>query len=200
MKTRLVGNDLWPWRDKICRKVAYNFSGCDLAISNCGKRDLVIQAGGCVGVWPRYLRTIFSRVLTFEPSEENFTLMVQNLGDLSIEKHLAALGEKEGLCGVKQNPRNCGDDRTIPGTEIPVIAIDDLGLNPDLIYLDIQGDEYPALLGARETLSRCSPVIGIEYDTHCACRQDIDAREWIKDQGYTQVGLYRQDWIYARLT
>lgn len=194
-----VNGDWWPSRDETCHRVAYEFSGCDLAVRKCSKRDLVIQAGGCVGVWPRYLKTIFSRVLTFEPSEENFALMTRNLSGLQIEQTLGALGAKHGLCAIKTNKRNCGDDQTRPGDDVRVIAIDELRVDPDLIYLDIQGDEYPALLGARETLARCSPVVGIEFDPKCARRHDVDAREWLKGEGYREVGQYKQDWIFAKV-
>lgn len=192
-----VRGDWWPNRDIVCHRVSYNFDGALLAIRRCKKFDLVIQAGGNVGVWPRFLKTVFREVVTFEPSEENYRLMVRNLEGAEIVHYHAALGAKEGFCAMKQNPKNCGDDQTIPGEGVGVMAIDSLGLAPDLIYLDIQGDELPALQGAVETIYAHSPVIALEYDPKLA-RRHGDPRKLLQDWGYRQVASYRQDLIFER--
>lgn len=196
-QTQLVDGDLWPARDQTCHRVAYDFGGADLAVSRCNKLDLAIQAGGCVGAWPRYLRTIFSKVYTFEPSPENYGLMLKNLSGLDIIKFNAALSDKVGRCGLKVNPRNCGDDQTVEGDEVETISIDALDVSPDLIYLDIQGDEYFALKGAEETIERCSPIIGIEVDNKLA-RLKGDAVALLKELGYVQFGRSHQDWLFER--
>jgi FkbM family methyltransferase len=197
-QTRVINNDLWPARDETCHRIAYDFRGADQAVRRCNKLDLVIQAGGCVGAWPRYLRTIFAKVYTFEPSPENFGLMLKNLSGLDIVKFNAALSDKVGKCGLKLNPRNCGDDQTTAGEEVETISIDSLNVDPDLIYLDIQGDEYAALQGAAETLKRCSPIIGIEVDNKLA-RLKGDAVALLKSLGYVQFGKSHQDWLFERL-
>jgi FkbM family methyltransferase len=197
-QTQLVRDDLWPARDETCHRVAYNFRGADLAVRRCNKLDLVIQAGGCVGAWPRYLRTLFAKVYTFEPSPENFGLMLKNREGLDIIKFNAALSDKVGRCGLKVNPRNCGDDQTTSGDEVETVSIDSLNVDPDLIYLDIQGDEYYALKGAEETIERCSPIIGIEVDNKLA-RLKGDAVALLKALGYVQFGKSHQDWLFERL-
>lgn len=195
---QLINDDLWPLRDRTCNRVAYDFRGADLAIKRCKKLDLAIQAGGCVGVWPRYLRTIFSEVFTFEPSLENYELMCRNLGELDIHKVNGALSDHVGRCGMKLNPANCGDDQTVPGDMVDTWTIDSLACYPDLIYLDIQGDEYHALKGAEQTLQRCSPIIGIEVDNKLA-KLKGDAVALLKDYGYVQFGKHSQDWLFERL-
>lgn len=197
-QTQLVRNDLWPARDETCHRIAYDFRGADLVARRCNSLDLAIQAGGCVGAWPRYLRTIFSKVYTFEPSPENYGLMLKNLEGLDIIKFNAALSDKVGRCGLKLNPRNCGDDQTIEGDEVETISIDSLAVSPDLIYLDIQGDEYFAIKGAVETIERCSPIVGIEVDNKLA-RLKGDAVALLKDLGYVQFGKSHQDWLFERL-
>jgi len=194
---KLIHGDFWPDRDQTCHCVAYKTEGADKALRHCKKRDLVIQAGGNVGVWPRYLATKFQRVLTFEPSQENFELMVQNLKNIEIEMFQAALGDKAGACDVWVNKTNCGDDQTRPGTSVVVMAIDDLNVDPDLIYLDIQGDELPVLKGAEKTIERCSPVIAVEIDGHSMTRHG-DPRPFLLERGYKQVERVHQDHIFAR--
>ena len=195
---KIVCGDLWPVRDEVCSRVAYDFKGADAAIKRCKKLDVVIQAGGCVGVWPRYLRTIFSKVYTFEPSTENYGLLVRNLGDLDIYRYHAALSNRVGRCGLKLNPKNCGDDQTIEGDEVETLTIDWLAVDPDLIYLDIQGDEYLALKGTEQTLQRCSPIIGIEVDNKLA-RLKGDAVALLKELGYVQFAKVHQDFLFERL-
>jgi FkbM family methyltransferase len=124
--------------------------------------------------------------------------MLRNLSGQDIEMHFAALGDKSGKCGIKLNPQNCGDDQTIPGGEVPMVAIDDLHVDPDLIYLDIQGDEYFAIKCAEETLERCSPIISVEVDNNLA-RLKGDAVAILKELGYVKFGKSHQDWLFERL-
>ena len=198
MSVKVIHRDLWPSRDNVCHKAAYDFRACNSAIALCKKTDTVIQAGGNVGVWPRYLKTIFGEVYTFEPSPENFGLMKQNLNGSEVKAYNAALYDIVGRCSIKINPLNCGDDQTIEGDEIETITIDSLDLSPDLIYLDIQGDEYRALIGGNETIERCSPVIAIEYDKKMRTRSSGDAVELLGSLGYTKIDQYAQDWIFIR--
>lgn len=193
-----IHGDWWPDRDRTCHCVAYKFQGADEAIALCKKTECVIQAGGNVGAWPRYLSKTFSSVWTFEPSKENYELMAMNLRGLPINAVYAALGSKRGTCSIKQNPTNCGDDRTIPGEEVEIIAIDDLGLSPDLIYLDIQGDELEAIDGGRQTIERCRPVIGLEIDKNVAKeRGKGDPIPYMESLGYVKHSVVSQDWIFV---
>lgn len=175
--------------------MAYQFEGADHAIRQCQKLELAIQAGGCVGAWPKYLRTKFRRVMTFEPSPENWELMKKNLSGVDVEIFNAALGEKSGFCGILENPKNCGDDRTTPDGGIRLVAIDDLNVDPDLIYLDVQGDEIRALKGASETLKRCRPIVGIEYDAKMF--RDGNPKEYLESVGYRMTKKHKWDMIFA---
>lgn len=191
-----IKDDWWPDRDDGCHRVSYDLIGAEIASSYCEKHDLVIQAGGNVGVWPRFLRTAFSNVWTFEPSIENYNLMLKNLSLIDVRMWNAALGARAGSCRMILNPRNCGDDRTSPGLETEVIAIDSLGVNPDLIYLDVQGDELAVLEGAVETLKRCEPIVALEqYPPYMLERGDPGAL--LFDLGYRQVDQYGHDNIFS---
>lgn len=193
---RRFNGDLWPQRDRVCFRVAYKFEAADSAIRRCRNFNLAVQAGGCVGAWPKYLKNHFSRVVTFEPSPENFGLLKENLKGFDIEYHHAALGARPGRCGIKENPKNCGDDQTIPGGLVEVVALDDLNLDPDLIYLDIQGDELAALKGAFRTVERCSPIVGIEVDNKLKVKGDAEA--FLRALGYQPVEQFNQDLIFER--
>ncbi len=44
------------------------------------------------------------------------------------------------------------------------IRIDDLNLSPDIVKIDVQGQELNVLLGCKDTIKRCSPCFLVEYD------------------------------------
>lgn len=127
-----------------------------------------IQAGGCIGRWPIRLSQIFDRVITFEPEEVNYQCLLHNVeGIKNLECINAALGSDNTktvkMIATDRYQGHCGAWWVVPGGDIPVVRIDDLKINDvDMIWLDIEGSELDALIGARETIERCKPIIGFE--------------------------------------
>jgi FkbM family methyltransferase len=154
----------------------------------CPGRGTVIQAGGNVGFLARQLATDFDRVITFEPVEENFRCLEMNVNQPNIEAHFAALGECAGMIGMAGTRENCGSYRVEGEGEVPMMPIDELKLNGcDLIILDVEGYEFPALLGAKNTISRYRPTIILEDKGH-STRYGFEkgtATQWVIEQhGY----------------
>jgi FkbM family methyltransferase len=132
-------------------------------------RRTVVQAGGCVGIWPVRLSQFFSTVRTFEPEPVNFSCLEANTAHLAnVIPVCAALGELEKRVSMvwPEMGRKAGNPGTFhvgDGSDAAMMTIDSLELDDcDLIYLDIEGYEVAALRGAAETIERCSPVIGVE--------------------------------------
>lgn len=46
---------------------------------------------------------------------------------------------------------------------VDILPLDELNLNPDVVKVDTEGYDYEVLLGMKETVKRCRPVILIEY-------------------------------------
>jgi FkbM family methyltransferase len=65
---------------------------------------------------------------------------------------------KKNLIKYFKSKNNFFYDKIVVNT----IKIDNLGLKPDLIKLDIEGYEYKALLGAAKTIKKFKPLIYIE--------------------------------------
>lgn len=63
-------------------------------------RDVVIQAGGCLGLYPRLFAQYFKHVYTFEPVAINFYCLVQNCQVDNVHKFNAALGATHKMVGV----------------------------------------------------------------------------------------------------
>lgn len=148
-------------------------SDLDVILKLVPGRDTVLQAGGNCGVWPRALAPLFNRVITFEPDKRNFQCLNFNTRELpNVIAFNYALSDVVG-CGTMYTPDhetdNCGALQFDPSvtdcgaSDVPTMRIDTLNLQVcDLLYLDIEGFEIPALKGAAETINRCRPVIALE--------------------------------------
>ncbi len=165
----------------------------DAAIALCSGRTAVVQAGGCLGVYPAYLSAHFGTVYTFEPATDLFAALSTNAPQENIVKCQAALGYDRGLVGTCRQRRDGkpnnheGITHIVPGGVVPTLRIDDLALPIcDLIQLDLEGWELYALRGAHETLTRCRPVVLVEINQgieHVGLTAE-HVRGYLRDAGY----------------
>jgi FkbM family methyltransferase len=66
----------------------------------------------------------------------------------------------------------------IAEVEVKVERIDDLHVHPAFVKLVVQGAEYPALLGMRDTIERARPVVMIQRPTD-------QVRSFLAERGYS---------------
>jgi FkbM family methyltransferase len=172
------------------------------------EKRIAVQAGACLGVFPKYLSAKFDAVYTFEPSAPLFVRMTKNAPEPNIVRFQAALGCQRGsmlnpVCSLRGNDGKSvlheGMTRMETGGIIPTMRLDDLALPCcDLIYLDVEGWELYALRGAQETIRRYRPVIaceinrGIEY---LGISGD-DLRAHIKSLDYEFAVKIRSDEVF----
>lgn len=139
----------------------------DTAINACSEFRLALQAGGNAGLYPLRLAEVFDHVVTVEPDAENYGCLVENIRNhRNILAFRGAIGGEKGMCGIKHCIENAGASHITSGDEIPMFTIDSMGLEPNLIQLDIEGLEMAALRGAEETLKLLRPVVMIEDVGH----------------------------------
>ncbi len=199
-----IDGDWWPSADTECRPaVISQFKDVDTVLEYCGKKNVVIQAGGNCGIWPRYLAGIFKTVYTFEPDPDNFLCLNLNARAPNIIKMQAALGEGGDPLSMTRTPENAGGHSISIHLNpdlctIPQIAIDHLRLRAcDLIQLDLEGFEYAALVGARKTIKRHRPVLMIEDKGHekkYGIRADA-MHNLLREWGYVLVERIHRDII-----
>lgn len=198
----------WPNSDVHCAAAitseALMFMGKFLA--RVPGRDIAVQAGGNVGVYPLSLAQSFRTVHTFEPEWENFKCLCANLDRIPVEgtvtPYRAALGSEVGSCGLRQGH----DDNTgtfhVHGTgTVPMQTIDALNLPVcDLIWLDVEGYELEALKGAEQTIVRLWPAVIVEENGLATTHGHGDASGWLRERGYRPILKHGNDCLYLKET
>lgn len=165
----------------------------------CRHKRVAVQAGGNWGYWPAKMAGIFGTVYTFEPEHTNFTALAANLAGMpNVIRIEAALGAGAGPVGILKFPGKSGHSRVDGEGYVPRLRLDDLVLPVcDLIYLDIEGYEYPAIVGAQSTIKRCRPVIAFEEKGHSErMGYDVGSSEaYLKVLGYRVVKKVAHDLV-----
>lgn len=199
----------WPAGDTEARGVITRDCAPSIAqlLSHFSGRDLIVQAGANVGVYPIALADLFQSVITCEPDPTNWACLQKNLAARDslnrVTAFNAAFGAAPGTCDpVEVQPRNCGAHRVSFGSgDVPVFTIDSLNLPAcDAIWLDIEGAELLALQGAEKTIKRFSPVIAVEdKGLHKAFGiPDGALQEWLENRGYEYADKIGRDKVFRR--
>lgn len=196
-----------------------NLPALEHAANLARERGVCVQAGANIGIFPLFLSQCFAIVHAFEPSIDALDDYFDNVSSRDhpgIVLHNAALGREPGKGWLHRFRRNgepghsgtyhvtLADEKSpgevVGGYEVKVETIDRLRLTAcGLIYLDVEGFELYALKGARATIERCRPVIGVEIN------KNLDQLgltpgvvvEWISGQGYKAVAAIGSDRIFV---
>lgn len=158
-------NWLWPKEDSGVWKHFHHKDTLDslnIITNLCNRKRTVIQAGGNCGIYPVYFSKYFKKVITFEPSTDNFYCLSNNAKQNNIFKYQSAIGNNTDPVRVEK-VQNIGGYKVIGTGSIPQLTIDSFNLvDVDLIQLDVEGHEGYAIQGALETIERCKPWIMLE--------------------------------------
>lgn len=181
-------------------RVEHHVRDLEVALPYIRGRRCAIQAGGAYGIWPRYLASRFDAVYTFEPDQENFACLVQNLMP-NIYPFRAALGAKSGRCAIERDEKhtyNAGAGFVALGGAIPVLPLDAFGFAEcDFLCLDVEGYEEPALEGAQLLIERTHPVIMLEAKPLPQMKDygltESSAIEYLTARGYTVCAKVHRD-------
>lgn len=107
----------------------------------------------------------YSKIIAFEPSPRNAedcrrTAEAQNLHGFELKQ--LGLGKAPEKASFMENLA-LSTIRSDGEVEVEIVPLDSLTTDTDvmLIKMDIEGSEFDALLGAKETILRCRPVLAI---------------------------------------
>jgi FkbM family methyltransferase len=135
----------------------------DLVCKHTSRRQVIVQAGGCCGMYPRLWGNHFDKVYAFEPDPVNFFCLARNCSSPSIVKTEAALSDTTADGNLISGPEHNVGMRLGHGRPVRRVRIDDLELQcVDAVQLDCEGHEAQAIDGALETIRRHRPVLAIE--------------------------------------
>lgn len=202
----------WPWVNFVgsdaCLKWSFrDLQQLDIALKFVPGRKCVVQAGANLGLFPKRLAEEFKRVITFEPDARLYAATRTNAPERNIEVIRAAVGYERTHVSMACKRRDTSGRAVHEGLThvagegaIPQMRIDDLNLPAcDLIYLDIEGYEYYALLGAERTIDQHRPVIGVENNRaslyYGVKRETI--QNWILSKNYKLQFTLNSDEVYV---
>jgi FkbM family methyltransferase len=142
-----------------------------------------------------------ARIVAFEPNPEAFPILRWNLERLSPpgECHAAAVSDFSGRAELRSpGPGTSDHARFIvpsPEGEIPVMRVDDLGVDPGhglLLKIDVEGAELAVLRGAAGTLAAAAWfVVLFEAHPEVARRTGIDPIECVRLLGSLGARRFR---------
>jgi FkbM family methyltransferase len=142
------------------------------------KADVVLDCGANIGIFTlKALQAGAVKILAFEPCAENAACyrrsFAQQIADGRVVLSENGLWDQPGELFLRNPPTaNPGSPSFLPssspceGTSVPVTTVDraiaEHGLDRvDFIKMDIEGAEWNALRGSRDTLRRFQPRIGV---------------------------------------
>lgn len=175
----------------------------DIAMSLGRQPRSIIHAGGNIGLYAIEFAKMGQHVYVFEPSNENFTPLSLNCSRYeNVFLYKAALGNVRGpISVVNDEPDNTGTWRVQQCGHIPILLIDDLGLTDvDIIHLDVEGYELPAIQGAEATILKNHPVLAFELMQHNQKYNytQEDLFNYVQSLGYNSYKFYCNEVVFVR--
>jgi FkbM family methyltransferase len=163
-------NLYWPITDKTC----YTWTNSEIgAVSEvfaaCDNYRSIIHAGANVGAYALKFAERFSTVYAFEPDTTNFKCLALNtINTNNILLYQGVLGCFNKTVNIENSEKNnCGTGLVTTTGNLPQFTIDSLHIDTvDCIHLDVEGYELFAIMGALNTIERCSPTIVLEWLDH----------------------------------
>lgn len=133
--------------------------------------DFVVEAGSYIGDQTiHYAKAVgdSGQVIAIEPNPLAFECLSYNTRNCpNVTRLLAGLGQRMALSGLSDASGNHGATKLSAGHSVFVLPLDALPLEKlTFLKLDIEGMEYAALLGARDTIAKFKPLIYVEAHAH----------------------------------
>jgi len=121
-----------------------------------------------------------------------------NLAHLdNVEIQPVCVSDAPGAVHMNLNVTNSGGNSISADCEYTTraVTVDSLNLRDvDFIKMDLEGWEYPALIGAEQTLMQCRPVLMLEYEKNSPNRTQIESRLTV--YGYREVFRKNADHVW----
>jgi FkbM family methyltransferase len=175
--------------------------------------DVVFDCGAFIGRWAKDANQLFpsAKLVLVEPNSEVYPQIVEHTTEFESQTTLikAAVGQFAGTMNLNiwENPKHNNKTTALAASSllnhvqgeatrsvaVDVKTIDEIaentGLTPNLLKLDLQGAELPALKGAVQVLKSCELCI-IEFGCLEAYKERTTPAELISFMNDRDYGLY----------
>lgn len=159
-------------------------------------QDIILDIGANIGNHSVFFANFLSytSIICFEPILANFELLKRNMAPYeNIGLVNSALGDFTGELHMSPNFDNMGAGHVDTNGDIIVktTSLDRLHIdNVSLMKIDVEEHEPEVLMGAKETIFRCHPLILIEdwHDSYAALLPDYELE---KGWPHHQTFLYK---------
>jgi len=167
------------------------------------KKSVCLDIGAHIGLWAKPLAREFETLIAFEPNPNSTSFLRKNIPlstvyDIGLssknETHYLNLDvNTTGAAFIDDNP----SQKSIAIETRPLDAFDIKKI--DFVKMDCEGFEYDVLLGARDTIRRCSPIFNLEQKPHHADRKGVDkfrAVDFLQQEfNYIVLGNIVDEWV-----
>ena len=167
----------------------------DAALKYVNNWRICLDVGSNIGQWTRPLASRFKSVICFEPNPNFRDCFRRNITEKNVILWPYGLSNKEHQA---QQDFNSTVLRSSEG-DIQCRTLDSFGLtNVDFVKIDVDGFEVPLLEGARETLSKNTPVINIEMKRDKRMETVKQAEQILRDLGYVFKKRTKSDEVWLK--
>ncbi len=174
----LRGTNFPPTHEDWLRSLVQPFDG-----------ELFVDVGAHIGTWAVRATRSFRAVVAFEPNVEanrilRTTVKMNGLNNISVYGVALSNISSERIVSTRNwMPRKRAEFR------VPVRTLDSFKLKPSLLKIDTEGDEFPVLQGAIETLKGRPRVL---VETHSP-ESLSKTRDHLEGYGYSIREFKRQN-------
>ena len=158
--------------------------------------NIAVDVGANVGLWAKPLTEKFKRVIAFEPLEQVYSCLENNVQNLNVEIHKHALGNVNDNVKMVYDSENTGGSfvSEVGTGDVIIKRMDDLNLpKVGLLKIDCERHELEVLKGAIDTILKYKPII--------VCEQQADTNEcagmFLKSFGAREITNVRKDYIFG---
>lgn len=183
---------LWVFKeDRGCSNVVRQYGEYSpfevyIAAAYIGQNDVVMDIGANIGALTIPLAKMAKKVYAVEPQAEVREVLCENLklaGVTNVEVLPFAVGCKHGTGGYTVDVRSIGSTVIADTGEVPVevFTLDELGIVPNFIKMDVETAEIAVLFGGCTMLSIAKPTLLIERQAETT----LELFKFLSKLGYT---------------
>lgn len=168
----------------------------ETAVRHTRQQRIALDCGAHAGIMSLRMVKTFEQVHAFEPVHHR--LLKENMVAYpNFTVHPVCVSDAPGALHMNIGVENSGGC-WIDGTgelAVQAVTIDSLNFTGvDFVKMDLEGWEYPALLGAEQTILRNKPVLMLEYENSSPNKPQIETR--LTQWGYEKVFQKNADHVW----